>query len=104
MARTGSSPGFGPRVLAFPTAVSGVVWARVLLCPLQWRGRAGISPASVSPFALNCEPNLRCGVLRGKHGRQLRLECGAVSDVVRLDQRNISPLVPRVERRDGRDQ
>src|ERR1041384_7487263 len=40
-----------------------VAWPRVgaqhaaplhhIMCPLQWRGRAGVAPASVSPFAMN---------------------------------------------------
>jgi len=34
--------------LAFPTAVSGLS-ERIERCPLQWRGRTGITPVSVSP-------------------------------------------------------
>src|SRR3989441_10212543 len=35
--------------LAFPGYPSGI--EPITACPLQWRGRAGVSPASVSPFA-----------------------------------------------------
>src|SRR5579859_1202794 len=34
---------------AFPGYPSGV--EPITACPLQWRGRAGFAPASVSPFA-----------------------------------------------------
>ena len=53
VARTERSPGFGPP-LAFPVSqwrMSGAPASRAG-CPLQWRGRAGIAPASEqSPFA-----------------------------------------------------
>src|SRR2546427_4535526 len=35
--------------LAFPGYPSGI--ERITACPLQWRGRAGVSPASVSSLA-----------------------------------------------------
>src|SRR6267142_6795225 len=35
--------------LAFPGYPSGI--EPITTCPLQWRGRAGVSPASLSPFA-----------------------------------------------------
>jgi hypothetical protein len=43
VARAERSPGFGPS-LAFPVAQWRV--ERGGVCPLQWRGRAGVSPAS----------------------------------------------------------
>jgi hypothetical protein len=43
-----SSPGSGPASLAFPTLVSGVL-SEAYNCPLQWRGRTGFQPVSVSP-------------------------------------------------------
>ena len=37
--------------LAFPGYPSGT--EPITTCPLQWRGRAGFTPASVSPFAMS---------------------------------------------------
>src|SRR5438552_9468440 len=44
--------------LAFPGYPSGI--EPLTNCPLQWRGRAGLPPASVSPF-----PKRRLGQSRG---------------------------------------
>src|SRR5213594_2376169 len=53
VARTKTSPGFGRS--SSPSRVTPVALSRSQHCPLQWRGRAGVAPASVSPFAkLNC--------------------------------------------------
>ena len=49
VARTKRSPGFGPS-LAFPVPQ----WPMSEVdCPLQWRGRAGIAPASERPHSRN---------------------------------------------------
>ncbi len=78
--------------LAFPTLVSGVVSTRVILseakeglfalrlttvyCPLQWRGRTGISPVSVSPVRNSVVNANLCALFAlGKRGGQLGLEC-----------------------------
>jgi len=48
-----SSPGSGQRRCAFPT--QSVAHTARLTCPLQWRGRAGLAPASVLPVrAIGC--------------------------------------------------
>jgi hypothetical protein len=82
----GSSPGSGQhRSPSRPWhfAVSGFV--SVLLCPLQWRGRTGISPVSVSrvrhQLSISCA-SLTGGILRrpaflGNGFGELRFECSA---------------------------
>jgi hypothetical protein len=53
VARTARSPGFGRNHGGLPgIRPSG---RTVYICPLQWRGRAGLAPASVNPRSL--EPN-----------------------------------------------
>ena len=81
MVRTGVVSWLRATALAFPTFVSGIV--SVACCyPLQWRGRTGIEPVSVSPV-LVCTPecehfsagaNLGAPVPDSKRGVQARLE------------------------------
>ena len=101
VSRTRSSPGSGPRRPAFPTEVSGVSEGARTTCPLQWRGRAGISPASVSPFALNCIANLDRWSFCHKRHAQLCLELSALGGVFRIAQCRVGALVTRVEHGKG---
>src|SRR5881394_4656020 len=38
---------------AFPESFPVAAATYIKHCPLQWRGRAGLTPASVSPFAMS---------------------------------------------------
>src|SRR5437762_6092338 len=49
VARTKTSPGFGRSSSPSRGYPSGI--EPITACPLQWRGRAGVAPASVSTFA-----------------------------------------------------
>jgi hypothetical protein len=75
VARTERSPGFGPP-LAFPVSqwlMSGVNAGSVPACPLQWRGRAGITPASERPrsWVFDCEAAASLGLPGRRRKRSL---------------------------------
>ncbi len=79
VARDERSPGFGRFPLAFPVSQWRV--SERPAYPLQWRGRAGLAPASEHPdsrLLLYLRVNLRCGLPPGKFLFHRRLECGAL--------------------------
>ena len=81
MARTRGVSWLGAVSLAFPTLVSGVVSARC--CPLQWRDRAGLAPASGTPVRKSVVAgNLCAATLRIKRRGQPTLQLGASRQLV----------------------
>ena len=110
VARTARSPGFGTP-LAFPVSQwrsEWRAWPVRARCPLQWRGRAGLAPASEYPrscvFSCSAAASLWVSASYRKGRGELGLEAGALGLVgapfVTRSFR-LPSQIPGVERRDS---
>ncbi len=109
VARTARSPGFGTP-LAFPVSQwlsEWRAWPVRARYPLQWRGRAGLAPASEYPrsceFSCSAAASLRVPASSRKGGIEFSLEPGSFGlipmPLVGGDFR-LPSLIPRVEGHD----